>query len=546
MQNHFLILFSLIACTGAFSGQETIAAELTPQGDVKHEKIIVRREEVSEADVLEDDTFEGVTTTPYNYWEYFEGLTNITASNRSEQASKNLALLCLLILVGSLLFYVLCFYFLTSKDKDIEMTTWKVLSGAVSLGCTSMLFQAWRLFAYLSFSQTMVTSNAMLGISYGRLLGAMLIFPWIIMRFWYSPIGLEAASEIAGNFIGFAAIDAFGGILRINVFQENPGYLALLIQGYILAFIALMFGAALLRGKFWATGLWNYAPDILPWKKKVECAEDQAFGLTIGLFLSMLVRFLISGTLPDVGGTPSFHSREEVRLLLVACGISALVTVFVAGGLSYMKQPVWGTIGYRVANCVTLMCEMCTAWLIFFFFQWKFWWTAHLTGTVGGSEVDELVAQMGVTVLAYCTVFAVIFFLDKIADILRRPRDSALRDVNSSLSLLLGFSWQMTIYITIKGYGIIQTKFADQCWAELQLLLLVNLILLPAWIRLMVPKLVSVEKEYEQFTNQRDTMNAEKKLALTAMKKKLAPEPAAPTAEASSATAATPLPVNEF
>jgi len=417
-----------------------------------------------------------------------------------------------------MLFYLMCFYFVSSADKDIEMATWKVLSGALSLGCTTLLFQAWRLFTFLYSAQQPLSANALIGFSFFRWMMAMIVIPWIIMRVWYSPVGLEATSQLGGNFIGFAAIEALGGALSHGPFGVNAGFYFMGIQVYAIVFIVWMVVCALIRGKLYAENLWEYHQDLLPWKRKVEGAEEQGFGLCIGMLLSMLVRFAISNTIPDIAGTPAYRSPQEITMLLIACGISCLVTVFVAGAMTFLKQPQWGNMAHRVANCVTLTFEMCTAWLVFYFFQWKFWWQAHVTGTVGGDEVDELVAQMGVTIIAFMLVFALIFFLDKIADILMRPKDSALRELNAAFGLLLGFSWEMTIFIAIKGVGNSKSSYQAECFTQLQLMLLVNLVLLPVWIRVVLPKLVKVEKEYEAFSDERDQVNADKRASIKALK----------------------------
>lgn len=525
MSKHICIYLALIVCAGAISGQDTVEAELSPAGEAVVRAAIVRREDVetpshkidSAAEVFAHVAAEIETTTTTGAG-WAAQFANISASSPAQKAANNMAIASFMMLGGSMLFYMMCFYFVSSADKDIEMSTWKVLSGALSLGCTTLLFQAWRLLMFLCSSQAPLAPNMIILFSFTRWMTSMIVIPWIIMRAWYNPVGLAAASQLGGNFIGFAALEALGGAMTMSPWNTNAGFYFLGIQVYAIVYIVWMVICSLIRGKLYAKDMWHYSEELLPWKKKVEEAEDQGFGLCIGMLLSILIRYGISNTIPDLAGTPAFRSPTEIHILMVAALVSAFVTVFVAGALTYLKQPEWGNIAYRFANCTTLSLEMCTAWLVFYFFQWRFWWSAHVTGTVGGDEIDEVTAQMGVTIIASVLVFSLIFFTDKIADILMRPKDSALRELNSAFSLLLGFSWEMTIFITIKGVGLTKSTYEEECNTEMQLMLLINLVLLPVWVRVILPKLVTVEKEYDSFTDERDKVNADKRASAAALK----------------------------
>jgi len=415
-----------------------------------------------------------------------------------------------MMLGGSMLFYLTVFYFVSSADQDIVFTTWKTVSGSIALGVTAMIFQAWRLFTFLEGTQAPIDRDTLLAFSVLRWLGAMFLIPHLMRVFAVSPVMLEALKEIGGYFIGFSAIDAIGGLMLRGPWSTNPGFYFLGIQIYAIVFIVLMVLGWVIRRKLYADPAGVFAPRDQSWKLQVEAGEHNAFALCMGMLLSINIRYGLTSNIPDVGGTPVYQNQKEVYLLLAAGIVLAVLTFITAAAMSYLKEPEWGPVAYRVADIVTLTYEFTTAWVFFYFFQWQFWWAAHLTGVVGGSEVDEIVAEMATSLLSTAVVFVLIFVMDKIADILDRPRHSALRELHGSFSLLLGFSWEMSIFITVKGVGFQYSDYSDSCWAMLQLLLLVTLIIVPLWLRVVLPRLIKVEEEYEAFSVERDVATAHK------------------------------------
>lgn len=532
-------LFASKLGTEAASGEDgRYEAELSPGGNAVFKKVVRRQENLQhnhlpakEEHISESSedvaSIEAVTTTNSNsgYWQNYASsmygqLVNISNSNPTQIEANNVALLSFMMLGGSMFFYVLVLYFITCGDQDIQATTWKVISGAMSLGCTALLFQSWRLLTFLQGSQQPLDPDTILAFSVCRWFGAMLVIPFM-MRWFVSPVIREAVKELGGYFIGFAAIDAIGGLMKHGPWFQNPGCYFLGIQVYAAVFIAMMVLGWAIRRRIFADQDGNFKPDDTQWKLAVEGAEHNAFSLSIGLLLSALIRYAISHTVPELNSSPAYRSRKDVLFLLATAGIAAFTTMIISSAVSYFKDPRYGPIGFRFATLVSQTLELATAWLFFYYMEWQFWWAAHLTGVVGGSEVDELVAEMAVTMLTTVLVFILIFFTDKVADLLHRPRNSALRELHGSYSLLIGFSWEMSLYITIKGVGVQYQNYAEGCWAMLQLSLLILVIIVPLWWRVVLPRLLQVTEAHNVYAEQRDALMAQKQAVKNAEKKSL-------------------------
>lgn len=403
----------------------------------------------------------------------------------------NLATACIYMLMGSMVFCTLFFSLLGAGDAHVSLASWKIMDGAIALGSTAMIFQFWRNLMFVTGGGHHVTHGAAIGFAIARWLISMMVVPIIIGQFKTGGVRMEAAWQLGGYFMGFSGMDALGISLNRWPFNSNP---FVFLAGNIVFMVGMslwMTWCSIWRQRCFGTKD-GWTEEYMEVKHRCEDAENNAFGIMNGLSMTMFIRFVVSGKLPDLADTPRMHTNPE----LLGMWIALLVMLPVSVVASMSKKPAGPTVD-RIRSCALAFLEMMCAWQIFYCIQWSFWWKLHITGIVGGSEIDEVCAMMGVTILAYLCVFATIFVAGKVASIAHKDAEAIFHELLSPLSLLVGFSWAMTMFITVKGVGAGYKDRVRGTAKELQLILIILAFLFPFWTMVVMPVTLQKEKAME-------------------------------------------------
>merc|ERR1719421_1157492 len=136
--------------------------------------------------------------------------------------------------------------------------------------------------------------------------------------------------------------------------------------------------------------------------------------MTVGLMISRLIRFAISGTLPDPDGNPEGHTGKQCLILLgvtlpFAVLVLALNPVVASCGKKKDAHPCEAHFAVMCQNC----CTMVLAWNLLFLGQWVCYYEVP-KGIMGqGSKMASLVV---IAVVESVCVYVGIFVLGCLAN----------------------------------------------------------------------------------------------------------------------------------
>lgn len=414
--------------------------------------------------------------------------------------ANSIATAAYLMLAGSFFFYLLMFYMTSTGHESIERATWNVVSGAIALGCTTMLYQAFKLTWFLALGDgdiSFMTQNVQAGI---RFLLLMVIFPFVQTLFRGRVVPLAVLSSLGGNVIGFAAIEIMGGLLSLPPWNSSPLFYFCGIQIAVVAMVTLMIIMHFVVKGAFGPGQQEPTEEYLTFKEACENAENTGLALSIGFLISMLGRFVVQGEMPALGGLPTVRPANQITMLLGMAGASIVITCIISVAFRFLKHSnspripprLRSPLAARITKTFKLVWLLGSAWLVFYYVQWAFWWS-NPGGGATTTMANEIIASMLTCIVATTGSFGSIVVLCLLFDILGRRKDAALRDMTSTFSLVLGFSWESAFYVTIRGVGLEYDNPRQGMGAVIGLMCMACVMILPVWGWLIVPKALGIK-----------------------------------------------------
>lgn len=405
-------------------------------------------------------------------------------------------------LLTGLGFLMLMFYLVHWPNREIRRYSWQVISKAVSIFCSALLFQGvnglveeyairdhgkvWevvvdmtQLVFWLTTFQVVfaVTSGAI-----NQLWGG--TCPSIDVV----ELRVKSWAVLFAHLSGFAAINA-GGCLQQNIFSSTPLETVCVVPLGWMGLVVMYHGYDSIRET--ATRIGDGAKDEYNnlWDDEVEKAEDDVAGMSLSFLVVQSVRFSISGALPNQEGNEEWkdaisHTHHQCELLLgsgFACFVLSLWPLVVEACFQERIEKLPHTTQQRVTRLTVIWNNLFTfgsAWCMFYGTEWCL---ASVDFTAESSVLGVVLALV-LSALA----FLFIFLLDKIVDTSLLGHDSEVADAGvdkliTALGVLVGFSWEQSFGLAV---GVVATSNEDLCHPSLLKMfvsVLVVAVIFPAW-----------------------------------------------------------------
>lgn len=453
---------------------------------------------------------------------------------------------CSWTLIGSLFFTMVMFYFVNYPDDDIKRYTWSIINTTLSIFTAVLTFQgiddlvmhvavtpvlgafpsgwrqiarvmigfviflAWYVFALLAIALASGMFKQDDDVQNGKM--------WVISDFMRGDHGTtikhsqlvqgcrskgiaavngvevfvasravvhegyetrtKCWSTLFAHMAGFAMISAGGDLQNAPFFSDHPANSWLAILVCIFFLIGIFSLSECLYGRH--RGSESKALFI---EGSIE-AEDDVICLAVSFMMVQSMRFTITGTLPSKLGL--YHKQEtetaQTEGLYVMGVLAAVMMVVAAMGMSRS----------RVKNLVVGTFSMGFAWAFLFatrslFDSWSF---------LQSRNISPLTIEGRIVLAMTLSLFAcmVIVILDKFEDNLHDDADDihkALKNIITGLSILIGFTWEHTFDGCVEA---ISSLFSDPLAIKLFLTFLIVLIVVPAWRKYILLKVVHLEK----------------------------------------------------
>jgi hypothetical protein len=395
-----------------------------------------------------------------------------------------------MMLIGMITFIFSVFYGTNYPDVDVQHATWSTMCEAISLFCAVLFFATFKDICVLQFGETgghhnSVPDTTSLILSFVRLLIAFWGVQALLLRYRWKELSLKAWSSIGGNFIAFAAIDSMGMVQQISPFADNPA------NAFLGTAIAAVLVASMCISGYITRNYWMENEDgtmkehDIKWAAQCEEMENQFSSICVGLLLSIVIRYSISGSLPAIWGSPRNKTQSQVyQLAGVSLGLA--VPVF---GLSIACDSLEKHSGSipmiaRATRVLQLTFAMSMGWSMCFCGEWEFYSSTHGKGVGIGDKMT--MRMMNALVVSYICFFFIIS-LDFIADRIGMAR-KAFDAVTRAFVLSLGVAWQGAFKEAVGG---ISDRYEDDTTRTyMDALMTVSLCasVLPAWFWFMLPK----------------------------------------------------------
>lgn len=438
---------------------------------------------------------------------------------------------CSWTLIGSLFFTMVMFYFVNYPDDDIKRYTWSIINTTLSIFTAVLTFQgiddlvmhvavtpvlgafpsgwrqiarvmigfviflAWYVFALLAIAlasgmfkqdddaqngKMWVISDFMRG-DHGTTIKHSQLVQGCRSKGIAAVNGVEVFvasravvhesyetrtkcwSTLFAHMAGFAMISAGGDLQNAPFFSDQPAtsWLAILVC------IFFLIGIFSLSELLYARHRGSESKALFV-EGSIE-AEDDIICLAVSFMMVQSMRFTITGTLPSKLGL--YHKQEtetaQTEGLYVMGVLSAVMMVVAAMGMSRS----------RVKNLVVGTFSMGFAWAFLFatrslFDSWSF---------LQSRKISPLTIEGRIVLAMTLSLFAcmIIVILD--------------RNIITGLSILIGFTWEHTFDGCVEA---ISSLFSDPLAIKLKLFLtfLIVLIVVPAWRKYILAKVVHLEK----------------------------------------------------
>jgi len=255
-------------------------------------------------------------------------------------------------------------------------------------------------------------------------------------------LNAKAGSMLLCHVAGFAAINAFGVLMRMAPFYQNAwmAFLSMLLGVGIILLCVLSYRK--LRTRFIKNGT---AHDQHLLEHEAEEGGEDMVGLVASFLIVQVLRFGMTGVLPDGhGGEPDdilkSHDSSDVGKLIVLGYFSAAMCAVVVVASSWLKGP----RALQAAKMTQITLAMIHCWCLYFSGVWMMAASdmAEILDVYEDSALLKVILACLLTVYAFVLIFA----LEKLAsfDCTGPKVDNAIVTIMGSLGILIGFTWEQS------------------------------------------------------------------------------------------------------
>lgn len=315
---------------------------------------------------------------------------------------------------------------------------------------------------------------------------------------------MKCFAGLLSHLAAFATIDAGGVLMHTDVFSASP----------LMAFIAAATTSLLVIFYFWLSFKFRDAHmkaakqagrqgrRAAMCQEYVVDAENDIFALSSSFLLIQVIRFQISGLLPDSEGIerPELPHDAAVVIHLFIVGLicvasSVAFSVIVSRMSMQQEEEEPGNIlRLRILNTCMLFSGMGFAWCTL----WGVRWICVIVSFI---DMETMIGRIECALILCVFSGSCVMFLDVISD---SAKGSGFRSVLAietlieALALLIGFSWEQCF---AHGVSVVSSRTPHAHLTKLGLGFAVLLLLVRPWRRYILTKVMYLE-EYRKTCGQ--------------------------------------------
>ncbi|CAJ1365413.1 unnamed protein product [Effrenium voratum] len=480
----------------------------------------------------------------------------INPEKDGKPAQRDVGIACMLL--GSVAFVMLLFYVVNWRDDDIRLYAWTIISTTLSIFTAILAFSSVRVFCDMWMEAKDISSHFECGRGYvlfflcflALQLAAKLISgaycdcccplnldeeTWVVadgiradhgyaveesqvrtrtghrsiawiegvevfvekrkLNLERTSVNLNAWTSLLAHFCGFAAIEAGGALQHMDWFKESP------IRALVAVLINQVSIGILFRGMdLCRIATINDQGDerVVLLNEEIKEAENDIISLASSFLVVQVIRFVLSGQLPDNEGHMEPYVPMGMTALgqLLACGVASVVLSVVLSCIPVNNSIIMWLLE-KFQNITGMIFAWCTLWSVSMFVRETEVFQNVLDTQLYPNE-RHLVSAL---VLSLCSLMA-IRVLDCIQDMgASFPR--ILQNMINVFSVLIGLSWEICFE---SGVSELSMETAHPTRMKLIFTICAVGIVLPAW------RLYVVKRVYDLKCKAIERLEAKKKL----------------------------------
>eukprot|EP00418_Pyrodinium_bahamense_P094336 CAMPEP_0179037912 /NCGR_PEP_ID=MMETSP0796-20121207/14367_1 /TAXON_ID=73915 /ORGANISM="Pyrodinium bahamense, Strain pbaha01" /LENGTH=535 /DNA_ID=CAMNT_0020734223 /DNA_START=9 /DNA_END=1616 /DNA_ORIENTATION=+ len=420
-------------------------------------------------------------------------------AEEAEVSQANLGIAVMLL--GSVGFMMGLFYLVNLEDRQLRKYSWQVISSTISIFSAVLLFQAVNGIVEEVFLGEDAPAVLRLGVSVVHML-VWFLFLQLALAHISGAIGAPPKGEeqleqmelqlkcwavLLGHITGFAAINAF------STFQQQvPRHWWATLFVAPLAW-AVIFALGKITDAFRTHVALADDGEIdeaeRAWHEETEETENDVIGLAVSFVIVQMLRFAISGELPNVEGEESEEAESSHSDLATFGLLVAGVAFAILEGIRivFIKMQ-FKRFTPQLRNVVA----MSFAWCLFFSSQWFL--SAHFFRDTTGMT-KALVLALFVTAVA----LGMIIILQKAEELDETDEDidEVLRAIVLGLGILIGFAWERCFDIAVVSITS-RVHFISPATSKLGMAVVLAAVVVPAWRMHILRTVMKLQKEDEE------------------------------------------------
>jgi len=315
---------------------------------------------------------------------------------------------------------------------------------------------------------------------------------------------MKCYATLLAHMAGFAAIFAGGTMQHLEIFSSSPlmAFIPVVLTQVLVIAVFHIFGALRSKNHEEALSKGGAGRRAKMMNEEVEEAENDISALSMSFLTVQVVRFAITGVLPNVEGLeePELPHRSMHIALLFGIGcffaILSIGMVLVKSKQGDSESPL-----ARFTSIVLNGCAMCFAWCMIWGTRWVF--VKHPIFPIH-TMMGHVILCLALSALSCLAVFG----LDKVDDMHKGSEDSrtgaqAIQVIVNAIAILVGFSWEQTF-----DHGVVavasQTDHPET--VKIVMGLCITAVIMPMWRRQILMKSMQLQKLKEE----REVANAAK------------------------------------
>jgi len=311
---------------------------------------------------------------------------------------------------------------------------------------------------------------------------------------------MKSNATIIAHMAGFAAIRMGGQLMHMPWFSFSwPMCAVSVFLNQVFLYLLFRLAAVMRKHSSGLDGTHDLRDHI--YDEEVHDAENDISGLSISFLLVQVMRFAISGVLPESSGAEPHHAAPKTAVevcVLLLCGMLAAILAALLPQIQ-RRMKAYPALD-RPLEMLHTVSGMIASWTTLWASQWIIL-SENVLAFAGGlhTMAGEIIVAAALSMLSLIAIH----FLDKIEDDskMQDQRNSAqnasrfIQSTITSLAIMIGFSWE---HVFDNGVIVLADLTPSPHITKLWMALIITLTLTPAWRMYILDKEMVYDKNWEE------------------------------------------------